>query len=219
MKHSDTSTSHRLPASASQIDDAQSPVLAELIGSRICHDLISPIGAIGNGVELLMMEGASKSPEMALIAESVANANARIRFFRVGLGISSSDQRIARTEVLSILSDLTRGGRLSIDWQGPSDLSRAEVKLAFLGIMVLETAMAFGGRITVVQDGGAWTLTGEAARLRVDPALWAMLSDPADSLVALTPAQIQFALLPQAADRAGRRVVVTVADTLLRLTF
>ena len=38
------------------------PDLAALIGSRICHDLISPIGAIGNGVELLMMDGAAKTP-------------------------------------------------------------------------------------------------------------------------------------------------------------
>jgi hypothetical protein len=36
------------------------PDIAALIGSRICHDLISPIGAIGNGVELLMMDGAAK---------------------------------------------------------------------------------------------------------------------------------------------------------------
>ncbi len=48
------------------------PDLAALVGSRICHDLISPIGAIGNGVELMMMEGAAKGPEMALITESVA---------------------------------------------------------------------------------------------------------------------------------------------------
>jgi histidine phosphotransferase ChpT len=73
--------------------------LAALIGSRICHDLISPIGAIGNGVELLMLDGAGHGPEMALIAQSVTHANARIRFFRVAYGIASTDQRIARTEV------------------------------------------------------------------------------------------------------------------------
>ena len=62
--------------------------LNALLGSRICHDLISPIGAIGNGVELLIMDGATKGPEIALIAESVANASARIRFFRIGFGAS-----------------------------------------------------------------------------------------------------------------------------------
>ena len=55
------------------------PDLTALLGSRICHDLISPIGAISNGVELLLMDNVAKGPEMTLIAESVANANARIR--------------------------------------------------------------------------------------------------------------------------------------------
>ena len=61
--------------------------IAALIRSRICHDLISPIGAIGNGVELLTMSAsAGGSPELDLIADSVHNANARIRFFRIAYG-------------------------------------------------------------------------------------------------------------------------------------
>ena len=112
------------------------PDLVALLGSRICHDLISPIGAISNGVELLMMDGSTMGPEIALISESVANANARIRFFRVAYGISGADQRIGKAEVVSILSDLTRGGRLTIDWRGPADLPRREVKLAFLLIQL-----------------------------------------------------------------------------------
>ena len=56
--------------------------LAALIGSRICHDLISPIGAINNGLELLGMSDAREGPELELISESVGNASARIRFFR-----------------------------------------------------------------------------------------------------------------------------------------
>lgn len=56
--------------------------LAALIGSRICHDLISPIGAINNGLELLGMSDTPEGPELELISESVGNASARIRFFR-----------------------------------------------------------------------------------------------------------------------------------------
>lgn len=54
---------------------------AALIGSRICHDLISPIGAINNGLELIEMSAPSLGPEMALISDSVTSASARIRFF------------------------------------------------------------------------------------------------------------------------------------------
>ena len=60
--------------------------LAQLVGSRICHDLISPVGAIGNGLELLAMAGGRTMPggsaELELISDSVVQANARIRFFR-----------------------------------------------------------------------------------------------------------------------------------------
>ena len=60
--------------------------LSALIGSRICHDLISPIGAINNGLELLGMSGNTPGPEMELIHDSVGNASARIRYFRVAFG-------------------------------------------------------------------------------------------------------------------------------------
>ena len=68
--------------------------LAALISSRICHDLISPIGAINNGLELLGMSGQSlDTPEMSLINESVQNASARIRFFRIAYGAASEQNR------------------------------------------------------------------------------------------------------------------------------
>ena len=134
------------------------PDLAALIASRICHDLISPIGAIGNGVELLAMDAGAQRPEMALISESVANANARIRFFRVSFGAASGDQRIARSEVMSVLTDLTRGGRISYAWTSVADLPRREVRLAFLLLQCVETALSYGGKVAVTRDEMGWTI-------------------------------------------------------------
>lgn len=192
--------------------------LNALLGSRICHDLISPIGAIGNGVELLIMDGVHKGPEIALIAESVASANARIRYFRIAFGASATDQRIGRPEVQNILADLTRGGRLSIDWNGPPDLQRREVKLVFLVLMCLETAMAYGGRITVDHAEGGWTLTGTAQKLRVDPDLWEMLSRPSSGHP-VTAAQVHFALAPEELSRQGRKLAAEITGGDIRLTF
>ena len=194
------------------------PDLVALLGARICHDLISPIGAISNGVELLMMDGGTMGPEIALIAESVANANARIRFFRVAFGASGTDQRIGRPEVLSILSDLTRGGRLTIDWRGPADLPRREVKLAFLLIQCLETAMAFGGRITVDPLDGRWALTGTATKLRLDADLWQHLSNPGTK-VDITAAQVHFALVPVELAKQNRRLEAALTPTEISLEF
>ena len=194
------------------------PDLITLLGSRICHDLISPIGAISNGVELLMMDGGTMGPEIALIAESVANANARIRFFRVAFGLSRSDQRIGKPEVQSILSDLTRGGRLGMDWRGPADLPRREVKLAFLLIQCLETAMAFGGRITIDQTEGRWTLSGIADKLKIDPELWESLSNPCAE-VDITAAQVHFALIPGELAQQNRRLTAHISPTEIALSF
>lgn len=194
------------------------PDIAALLGSRICHDLISPIGAISNGVELLMMDGASIGPEIALISESVANANARIRFFRVAFGASSQDQRIGRQEVISILSDLTRGGRLTIDWRGPSDLSRREVKLAFLLIQCLESAMAFGGRIMVDLADGRWTMTGTAPKMKLDAALWDALAHP-PSDPEVSAAQVHFALVPPELQRQNRRLSTQITPAEISIGF
>ncbi len=192
--------------------------LVALLGSRICHDLISPIGAIGNGVELLMLEGQQPGPEIALIAESVANANARLRFFRIGFGASGGDQRLGRPEILGLLADLTRGGRIGIDWTAPPDLPRREVKLAFLLIMCLETAMAYGGTITVEHGEKGWQILGRAPRLKVDPDLWEVLSNPA-APQDVTAAQVHFALVPEELARQGRRLVVEIREGEIRLGF
>ena len=197
----------------------EKPELTALLGSRICHDLISPIGAIGNGIELLMMDGGTSSPELALIVDAVANANARIRFFRVAFGASgSSEQRIGRAEVTNILSDLTRGGRLMIDWQTPNDLSRREVKLAFLSVQCLESAMPQGGRVMVEKGDTRWTLRAEATRLKVEPDLWEVLSNPG-AHPDLGPGQVHFALLREELSRQHRRLTVEIRDAEVRISF
>lgn len=194
------------------------PDIAALLGSRICHDLISPIGAISNGVELLLMDGAIKGPEMALVAESVGHANARIRFFRIAFGQSSNDQRIGHNEVTTILADLSRGGRHEVEWRGPHDLSRREVKLAFLLLLCLETALGGGGRIVVDRSENRWLIIGTAPRLRLDLALWDMLSNPA-ATAEIGPAQVQFLLAPLEAARQHRRLTAAISESEIRLTF
>lgn len=194
------------------------PDLAALVGSRICHDLISPIGAIGNGVELMLMENATTGPEMMLISESVGHANARIRFFRVAFGASSADQRIGRAEVAAIVADMTHGGRISVDWQSPADLARRDVKLLFLIILCLETAMPYGGKIQVHRGEQRWQIHATAAKLKVDAALWDALIDPSIRSE-IGPAQVQFLLVPEEIARQHRRLTTELGENEIRLSF
>ena len=165
-----------------------------------------------------MMSPEAQGPELALIAESVASANARIRFFRIAFGLSAADQRIGQPEVTSVLADLTRGTRLAIDWDGPADLPRSEVKLAFLLLMCLETALPYGGEITVSATGLAWSMTARAAKTKVDPDLWGQLSaSSADNF--LGAAQVHFALARDALRHQGRQPKLDFNPTEIRIAF
>lgn len=194
------------------------PDLAALVGSRICHDLISPIGAIGNGVELVLMDGAINGPEMTLITQSVNHANARIRFFRVAFGISSSDQRIGRSEVTSILSDMMHGGRLVVDWNSPADLSRRDVKLLFLLLLCLESAMPYGGRIAIDRGESRWMMHATAPKMKLDAQLWESLLTPG-STADIGAAHVQFLLVPEEITRQHRRLTTELAENDIKLSF
>lgn len=190
--------------------------LVALVGSRLCHDLISPLGAIGNGVELLGMSGMGDSPEVQLISEAVTSANARIKFFRLAFG-QAGEQRLGRTEIVGVLADMAAGGRLRIDWRPEGDHPRRLVKAAFLGLLCLETALPWGGEIVVSEAGGLWRLQAQARRTKPDPALWAVLGGADAS--AVSAAQVQFALLPRELAALGRRVSCEVTETGAAISF
>ncbi|MDC0656604.1 histidine phosphotransferase family protein [Leisingera sp. SS27] len=178
--------------------------LAALVGSRICHDLISPVGAINNGLELLGMAGSMSGPELELISDSVANANARIRFFRIAFG-SAGDQQTPRAEVVSVLEDVSKGGRIQYQWSPLEGCTRSEARLALLSALCLESALPYGGTVKIFCADGKWTVVGEGRKVTVDDELWARVSG-GSSNAEITPALVQFALLPEAAKEAGRTV-------------
>ena len=192
--------------------------LNALISSRICHDLISPLGAIGNGVELLTMSGQGDSPEIALIAESVENANARIRFFRIAFGAARPDVEISQSEVQGILRDCFRSNRTSIDWSVDGPLTRADVKLAFLVLLCLENALPWGGNITVSRSGANWKLDATGEKTKANAALWQMitgLETPKD----VVASDVHFALVTGAVETANRKVATFFAETRVTVTF
>jgi len=181
--------------------------ISTLIGSRICHDLISPIGAIGNGVELLGMTSGDTSAEMALISESVENANARIRFFRIAFGAAKPDQMVSRAEILSVLEATSKGGRHIFHWDMSGDTPRTNVRIAFLLLLCMETALPTGGDVTVSADGDTWVVTTENPRIKVEQNLWDGMTGKA-AAPDYSAAQVQFAMLPAIVKEAGRTLSV-----------
>ncbi|WP_424939929.1 histidine phosphotransferase family protein [Aliiroseovarius sp. S253] len=192
--------------------------LTALIGSRICHDLISPLGAIGNGVELLQLSGMGDSPEMALIAECVTNANLRIRFFRVAFGAAADGQTLSESEIRAVLAPSLDGRKIEIDWQPVGDLPRTEVKLAFLALQCFESAMPWGGQLSVSRTDERWQMTARGERMNIDPDLWGLLS-AANADLDVPPAQVHFALIRPELGRQGRVAAVQTTVQTITLSF
>lgn len=176
--------------------------LADLIGSRLCHDLVSPLGAIGNGVELLEMTGAVKGPEMELIRDAVRDAQARIRFFRIAFGAAGPTQTISAREARSAIEDIYSTSRMKPDWTITTDLPRLRVKLAFLMVLCAETALPMGAALGMSVDAnGQWHLNALSDRINMDDALWSVLRfGPNAAGRPLRPSEVQFAALHAAAE-------------------
>lgn len=192
------------------------PKLASLIASRICHDLISPVGAISNGLELMSLGGAvGTGPEMALISDSCSNANARIRLFRIAFGFATDAARVSDTECRTILEASYADSRIDVIWTATGDLPRQEVQLAFLALQCVETTIPHGGQITCGRDDGRWTLTATGPRLTTHlGAVWdemaALAKAAPDDVTELnfSPPEVQFAMLPLLAGPMNRAPAV-----------
>lgn len=179
---------------------------AGLVSARICHDIVNPLGAIGNGLELLMMETRSVGPELALMQDSFRSADAKVRFLRVAFGHHDAAEQMQTRDAIAIARAAFADSRVMLDWAAPegSDaaVDRARVRAIFLALQCVQTALPFGGECRVAPLAGsgdgrrAWRVSGHSDRLRIDPALWDMLGT-GRMVAAPNPAQIHFLLLAE----------------------
>lgn len=195
-----------------------SQTLAALIGSRICHDLISPMGAVTNGLELLELSGMGASPEMALISESAADANARIRLFRLAFGTASDGQSVRSEDLGDILGTIYRTGRIALDYGLTGTVTQPLAQAVALSLLCAEQTIPFGGTLTVTQQEGQFEVTAKGGRLQINDLLWNSLGLMAPA-PEVTPAQVQFLLLPERLAALGRTPEVEHGETGLCLRF
>ncbi len=184
--------------------------LDALVSSRICHDLISPVGAISNGIELL--EGyAARMPEIELIADSVDNATAKLRFFRICFGQMSDGVQTGAGEVEAIATAMIQTPRLGLEWRLQSaGFPRERVKLLFLMLLCVETALPVGGTIVVGEQDGEFIVQANGKRIQMQGAWQIFLGEK----VTVTPAQVQFPLA-----QAFSGIQVENSDTSLTVRF
>ncbi|MGO9673492.1 MAG: histidine phosphotransferase ChpT [Methylocella sp.] len=133
--------------------------LAALLCSRVCHDVISPVGAIVNGLEVLEDE---KDPEMRAIAfdlirKSAETASARLQFCRLAFGAAgSAGASIDTGEAEKVVRGLFADQKTQIEWNAPRVLApKNQVKLILNLCLIAAGAIPRGGVITVRADAAA----------------------------------------------------------------
>jgi histidine phosphotransferase ChpT len=136
--------------------------LASLLCSRLCHDLLSPVGAMNNGLELLADE---HDPEMRqrcmdLLAESAKAAADKLKFFRLAFGAAGGfGTEVDPAEAKAVIEPLvTSSGRTRLDWAVPAALMpKRAVKILLNLVLLANDALVRGGTLFV----GAESRDGE----------------------------------------------------------
>lgn len=188
------------------------PDLPALIAARICHDLISPLGAIGNGVELLEMSNSTGGPELELVRESVQQAQARIRLFRIAFGSVRADQTIGADELQGILRDYCAQLRFDLDWTPAPSQPKPLVKLGFLALLCVESALPYGGHTVCTLSDTGLHIMARAEKPKLDTSLWTPVAEGGPWPDGLRAAHVQFPLLAQEAAAQGMTLAVTVRE-------
>jgi histidine phosphotransferase ChpT len=133
--------------------------LAAMLCSRVCHDLINPVGAIGNGLEVLAdpTQSAMADGAQELIANSARQARAKLEFARLAYGASSTagtdfDTRECE-RVAKLLFEIEKA---DLDWQVPLILlPKHKAKLLMNMLLIASMAVPRGGLVTVKVEGAA----------------------------------------------------------------
>ena len=154
--------------------------LASLLCSRLCHDLLSPVGALNNGIELLADE---QDPEMRercleLLAESARASANKLKFFRLAFGAAGGfGEEIDTREARTALEGLFGGEkRIELGWMvGQDKLPKDAIKLLLNLALIAGDALVRGGRLDIGAErsdsGLELVIRAEGPRLLLDPNL------------------------------------------------
>jgi histidine phosphotransferase ChpT len=201
--------------------------LAALLCSRLCHDVISPVGAIINGLEVLADEKdeAMKKSALDLIRKSAGQASARLQFARLAYGAAgSAGAQIDLGDAEGVARGQLQDDRLTLAWNLPRVLMpKNRVKLVLNMLLVAAAAIPRGGTLTVDPVGEGermgFRLTAEGTNAKLQPAIAGLLAgSAADGLDAHAIQPYFTGLLARAAGLkialagAGQSVVLTAGE-------
>lgn len=127
---------------------------ASLLCSRLCHDLLSPVGAMNNGLELLADETdpGMRAQCMDLLGESAVSTANKLKFFRLAFGAAGGfDDQIDANEARTAIEGLfCKGGRITLGWMvSRPTLSKPAIKVMLNMALIAGDALVRGGQLDI----------------------------------------------------------------------
>jgi len=158
--------------------------LAALLCSRVCHDLISPVGAIVNGLEVLAEEKDEETKTFALdlIKRSAGTASAKLQFCRLAFGAAgSAGAQIDLGDAETISRGFFEDDKTKLAWNLPRVLlAKNRVKLLLNLLLIAGQTIPRGGRLTVEPIGGGdgmgFKVSAAGVNAKVPPAVAALVA-------------------------------------------
>ena len=195
-----------------KIDDFE---LAALLCSRLCHDLIGPVGAIGNGLEVLEDEedASMRGQAMDLVGQSAEQAARKLRFYRLAFGAATGGGADL-AEARRAAEEMFAGSKVKLAWPADSvPMERPQLKLLLNLVLAGAEALPRGGELDVNALAVAVEARGQNARL--SEAAEAALRGGGEAAQAKVAPVLLAAKLAQ---RIGRTIEVERAVDRVRLS-
>lgn len=162
--------------------------LAALLCSRVCHDVISPVGAITNGLEVLADDDdpEMRNHAMDLITKSAAQASAKLQFARLAFGAAgSAGAALDLNDAQAVAQGLMASEKATLEWNAPSaTMGKDYVKLLLNMLLIGIAAIPRGGVVKLSVEGDLTAphlrvrSTGQAARVPEETARFLNGRDP-----------------------------------------
>lgn len=147
---------------------------AAFLVSRVCHDLVGPLGAVINGLEVLEDERdpALQADALKLVASSAENALAKLQFMRLAFGAAgSAGTEIDLRLVHDVIRDLVKSGRVSLEWQPPATAwAKDWAKLLMNAALVGVDSLPRGGVVCIdTGDEAHFRIVARGTGARISP--------------------------------------------------
>ncbi len=149
------------------------PVRAvELLTSRICHDLVSPVGAVSNGVEFIRDMGEDALQDsISLIEHSAHQASVRLQLFRLCYGAGGSEKLVSAKMIYESFMNYIDKPKFGLQWDllndVPDELPDGFFKLILNSLIFIHDGLPKGGTLTVRSHGHLMTVEGRGDMIRL----------------------------------------------------